>query len=112
MRALLYLTTYSGAYSVHRSVNGAGLFGIAFRYVAVRSKALPCILKQNMESWSFPFINDEARRFAKHRVAQVIRYEELGIVKSLSFFKSLYFLERTNETHIINILVFLIPKYK
>ena len=61
MRALLYLTTYSGAYSVHRSVNGAGLFGIAFRYVAVRSKALPCILKQNMESWSFPFINDEAR---------------------------------------------------
>ena len=73
-------------HSVHRSVNGAGLFGIASRYVAVRSKALPCILKQNMESWSFPFINDEARRFAKHRVAQVIRYEELGIVKSLSFF--------------------------
>ena len=80
------MTTYSGAYSVHRSVNGAGLFGIASRYVAARSKALPCILKQNMESWSFPFINDEARRFAKHRVAQVIRYEELGIVKSLSFF--------------------------
>ena len=31
-----------------------------------------------MESWSFPFINDEARRFAKHRVAQVIRYGERG----------------------------------
>ena len=65
-------------FPVHRSVNGAGLFGIASRYVAVRSKALPCILKQNMESWSFPFINDEARRFAKHRIAQVIRYGERG----------------------------------
>ena len=68
--------------SVHRSVNGAGLFGIASRYVAARSKALPCILKQNMESWSFPFINDEAKRFAKHRVAQVIRYGERGGRKS------------------------------
>ena len=36
-----------------------------------------------MESWSFPFINDEARRFDKHRVAQVIRYEERGMCRIL-----------------------------
>lgn len=32
-----------------------------------------------MKSRSFSFSNDEAGRFAKHRVEDFIRYEELGL---------------------------------
>jgi len=44
-----------------------------------RSKALPCILKYNMESRSFPFSFDIGRANAEHLYLDFIRYEEQGL---------------------------------
>ena len=57
-----------------------------FSVVRVVAVAMASLFGSNMESWSFPFNFDIARRYAEHLDCQTIRYGEQGALNYLRAF--------------------------